>query len=69
MQLGTRKDVTRKVMSVCSYIIVGMKRGSKGGKGGWMYDEVHQGQGDRGEVGTHLAHGYHSEPQECILYH
>ena len=29
MQLGTRKGVKRKVMSVCSYVIVGIKRGSK----------------------------------------
>ena len=69
MQLGTRKGVKRKVMSVCSYVIVGIKRGSKGGKGRGMYGGVHQGQEDRGEVGIHLAYGYHREPQECIVHH
>ena len=69
MQLGTRKGVKRKVMNEYSYIMVGMKRGSKGRQGGGMYGGVQQGQGGKGAVWTHLAYGYHREPQECIVHH
>ena len=51
MQLGTRKGVKRKVMYVCSYIIVGIKRGSKGRQGGGMYGGVQQEQGAGGQLG------------------